>query len=51
MSNERRWKKDEMRMLLLVVCGGNLEMKMMVFGRCKKGNIVKGWNLDGDFDC
>ena len=49
MSNERRWKKDGIRMLL-VVCGGNLEMKMMFFGRCKKGEIVKGWNLYVNFD-
>ena len=50
MSNERRWKKDGIRMLL-VVCGGNLEMKMMFFLEgVKKTEIVKGWNLDGNFD-
>ena len=39
---KRRWKKDGIRMLLLVVCGGNLEMKSMFFGRCKKrGRLSK----------
>ena len=37
MSNERRWKKDGIRMLL-VVCGGNLEMKMIFLEGVKKGD-------------